>query len=152
MRHGIRIELSFMETIAVTEWNDLISPLYDAACRLLIVRADGKRTKVNVKTLSLSDKSDRCVKEGVSVVICGAISTVARMLLEVRGITVLSWVSGPIEAIIDSYRKGNDVTALFAMPGRHRGRRADGKHRRSRRRGRAEAPMELSTTKKEHLP
>ncbi|MBN1575215.1 MAG: hypothetical protein JW913_01590 [Chitinispirillaceae bacterium] len=137
-----------METIAITEWNDLVSPLYDAACCLLIVRPDGKRNTINVKTFSLSDKSDRCFKEGVAVVICGAISTMARMLLEGKGITVLSWVSGPIEAVIDSYRGGNDVTALFAMPGCRRGRRADGQPRRCRRRGRVETPAKISTTEK----
>jgi predicted Fe-Mo cluster-binding NifX family protein len=150
-RHGNSIVLFTMKTIGITEWNDLISPLFDAACRLLIVRPDGKRSAISVRALSLNEKTDRCMQEGVDVVICGAISNIARMLLEGRGIRVLSWVSGPIETVLDSFMNGGDVTTLFAMPGcRHHGRRAK-RFGQCRRHVQTNAPANQSPPKKERL-
>ena len=126
-----------METIAITEWNGVVSPLFDAACRWCIVRPDGSRAGHVVKTLSLADQVQLCSTEGVEIMICGAITAHARSLLEERGIRVISWVCGPVDLLIGTFRSGGELTVQFAMPGCRgegcRGRRRRGMHRRGQR-------------------
>lgn len=106
-----------METIAITNWNDIVSPLYDASCCLLIIRSDGSRKVVDVRNMSLFDKAETCSKEGVAVLICGAISNVGNAILQDNGIKVLSWIRGKIEDVIVAYRSNINLTESFAMPG-----------------------------------
>jgi predicted Fe-Mo cluster-binding NifX family protein len=108
--------VSIMETVAITDWNEVVSPLYDAACCFRVVRPDGADMLINVKNSSLIEKADICRREGVSVLICGAISVVARKLLEERQITVLSWIGGSVEKVIDAYRNGIAIKERFSMP------------------------------------
>ncbi|MFP4014164.1 MAG: NifB/NifX family molybdenum-iron cluster-binding protein [Chitinispirillaceae bacterium] len=116
-----------METIAVTDWNSIVSPLYDSSCCLLVIKPDGERTVLDVKHRSLVQKADLCVELGVQVLICGAISNIAHAMLTDRNIRVMSWLSGPVEELLEAYRKKRDMVGLFGMPGC--GRRRCGKMR-----------------------
>lgn len=131
----LSLKHSQMETIAITEWNGVVSPLFDAACTWHCVQPDGSTAVFNVKNLSLVDKSELCVTEGIEVMICGAISAHARTLLEERGIRVLPWVCGPVASVIETYRSGEEISFRFAMPGCRgtgcRGRRRRGMHHRA---------------------
>jgi hypothetical protein len=110
-----------METIAITNWNDIVSPHYDASCCLLIIKPVGKRISLNIRNLSLFEKADLCAKEEVDVLICGAISQIALTLVQDRHIQVLSWICGPVDKVVVAYQKKLDLTELFAMPGCGRG-------------------------------
>jgi predicted Fe-Mo cluster-binding NifX family protein len=105
------------ETIAITNWNDIVSPLYDASCCLVIVRPGGAREVVDVRKLSLIDKADLCAREGVEVVICGAISKPGSAMLVDKGITVHSWIRGPVDEVIAAFRNKVDLRTSYAMPG-----------------------------------
>jgi predicted Fe-Mo cluster-binding NifX family protein len=124
----------YMETIAVTEWNGVVSPLFDTACTWLVMRPEGSSTAHNVRNLSLGGKSDLCVNESVTVMICGAITAHARSLLEERGIRVVSWVCGAVDQVVATFRNGEDLSVRFAMPGCRqagcRGGKGRGGHRR----------------------
>jgi predicted Fe-Mo cluster-binding NifX family protein len=117
------------ETIAFTNWDGIVAPLYDACCKLLVIYPDGRRVVKDIEHLSLAEKADACRREGVDVIICGAISNTAGALLRDKGITPLSWICGPIDELIDAYRKGVDLKRAYAMPGCGR---ADCKGRRRR--------------------
>lgn len=106
-----------METIAITNWNDIVSPLFDASCCLLIIRPDGSRKVVDVRNMSLFDKADVCSKEGVNVIICGAISNISYAILQDKNIKVLSWIRGAIDELIVAYQNGINLTDNFLMPG-----------------------------------
>jgi predicted Fe-Mo cluster-binding NifX family protein len=106
-----------METIAITTWNGIISPLYDAACQFLIVRPDGSQSVVDVRDRSLVEKATLCSTQAVAVLICGAISDVAFGLLADNGIRVLCWMRGPVAEVIEAYRGKRDLSELYAMPG-----------------------------------
>jgi len=118
-----------METIAITEWNGLVSPLYDAACSLRVVRSKTDSTIIDVSDCSLAAKADICSAEGVTVLICGAISTAAGITLETKGIRIVPWVSGPVDAIIDAYRMEGAVSERVSMPGCRRQGAGSGKRR-----------------------
>jgi hypothetical protein len=106
-----------METIAITDWNKIVSPLYDASCCLLIVKPDGQRLIADVKNLSLLEKTNLCIKEKVDVLICGAMSNEAHMILAENGVKVLSWICGPVDKLIDACQKNVNISELYAMPG-----------------------------------
>jgi predicted Fe-Mo cluster-binding NifX family protein len=106
-----------METIAITEWDKGVSPLYDAACSLSIMTAEGKRTFHNIASLSLIEKAAFCKAKHVDVLICGAISTMAVEILVKRGIRVISWICGPVDAISNNYRACGDIDEQYVMPG-----------------------------------
>jgi hypothetical protein len=106
-----------VETIAVTIWRDIISPLYDAACRILIVRSDGSRVHLDVRDFSIAQKAETCAGQGVTVMICGAISNCARSLLEQKGIAVIPWIRGPVGEVLDAYGGRRNLSEDFAMPG-----------------------------------
>ena len=121
-----------METIAITEWNGVVSPLFDAACTWYIVRGDGGNERCTVKDSSLIEKVRHCSARGVTVIICGAISAHARSLLEDEGIRIIPWVCGTVSSIIETFKNGEDIAVRFAMPGcrgRCRGKRHRGGHR-----------------------
>lgn len=106
-----------METIAITNWNDIVSPLYDASCCLLVIRPDGSRKAVDVRNMSLLDKAETCSKEGVTVLICGAISNIGDAILLNKNIKVLSWICGTIDEVIVAYQNNVNLTEAFSMPG-----------------------------------
>lgn len=123
-----------METVAITGWNGIISPLYDASTSLFIIGPDGVQKVVVVKEMSLLEKADLCAKENVDLLICGAISNAAAAILADRRIRVSAWLCGSVDEVIASYRSNMDLTRYYALPGcckkRCRGgRRRPGKNR-----------------------
>jgi len=106
-----------METIAITDWNGIVSPMFDASCYLLIVQPGGQRSFIDVRDMSLFEKVNFCSKNNIKVIICGAISSIAVTMLRDSDIKVFSWVRGPIEDIIDVYSKNLNIVDQFSMPG-----------------------------------
>jgi predicted Fe-Mo cluster-binding NifX family protein len=106
-----------METIAITNWNKIVSPLYDASCCLLIAKPDGQRLIADVKNLSLLEKTNICIREKVDVLICGAMSNEAHTILQENGVKVYSWICGSVDELIDACKKNVNISELYAMPG-----------------------------------
>lgn len=127
-----------METVALTVWNSIISPVFDAATTFLLVRPDRERETISANGQSPIDVVSLLTAEGVSTVICGAISALPARLLSRNGINVIPWVRGNVEEVLDAYYRGNLDTPLFRMPGcggAGRGGKGGGHSRRCRRRG-----------------
>jgi predicted Fe-Mo cluster-binding NifX family protein len=107
--------------IAVTIWNDKISPVFDTASRLLIIEADNLNETARFKTnLYEKDISQRCLRIQalkVNALICGAISRPFSMLLMSAGIKIISGISGPAEDVISAYLHGSLSNSKFIMPG-----------------------------------
>lgn len=106
-----------MEPLAITNWNGIVSPMFDASCCLMIVQPDGRRFFIDVRNMTLFEKIDLCSKRNVRVIICGAISNLALSMLQDSDIRILSWVRGPIEDIVNAYVKNLNIVDLFSMPG-----------------------------------
>jgi len=67
--------------------------------------------------MSLSDKADVCLKEGVTVLICGAISSIGNAILQDKHVKVISWIRGPVHDVIAAYLTNSNVSEKFSMPG-----------------------------------
>jgi predicted Fe-Mo cluster-binding NifX family protein len=109
-----------METIAITFWNGLVSPLFDAAAKVLIVGPEGARRHIEMLGQTPYAKADVLQAHGVGVLICGAISAIAQSSLCERGMRVVPWIRGSIEEVLLAYQNGSLETDSFFMPGCHR--------------------------------
>ena len=107
--------------IAVTIWNDKVSPVFDTASRLLIIEVENLNETARFKTnLYEQDISRRCLRIQalkVNVLICGAISRPFSMLLMSAGIKIISGISGPAEDVLSAYLHGSLSNSKYLMPG-----------------------------------
>lgn len=110
--------------IAIPIWEDKVSPVLDAASRLLIVEVVDQKEASRFETyLDEQDFSRRCVRIrrlGVDTLICGAISRAFSKILEASGIHIVPGISGHPEDVLDAYLKGNLFSSKFLMPGYHK--------------------------------
>ncbi len=125
--------------IAVTIWNNRISPVFDVAQNLLMVDLDNGEETVRWN-LSLSGmpptlKIETLKKSNVEMVLCGAISELFLRLLTTSGIKVEPWISGNIEEVIQAVIQNKLSDPCYCMPGCYRFR-GSGKRHRGRKRNR----------------
>ncbi len=107
--------------VALTVWENRVSPLFDAACMLLI--ADIQRGRVRKKRYQPFEckspylRAARLDDLEVNVLICGGISEFYANLIEARGIKIVSFVAGDIDEILEAYVNGDIYRKDYRMPG-----------------------------------
>jgi predicted Fe-Mo cluster-binding NifX family protein len=110
--------------IAISIWEDKISPVLDTASKLLIIEDKTQEESSRFETdLLKQDMSQRCSfirKLDLDVLICGAVSRQFREMLKACGIKIISGISGPAEDVLEAYLKGNLPYSGFFMPGSKR--------------------------------
>lgn len=117
--------------IAIPTWNDKVSPVLDTASRLLVVEIEGhnesSRCEIFMDEQELSRRCSRIQALEVDTLICGAVSHPFARMLTAHGIHLISEISGPVENVLNAYRKGILLDSKFLMPGckRSRSRRTD---------------------------
>ena len=109
--------------VAVTVWEDRISPVFDASRRLLIAEIENARVTDRsyvffdpgwpanlVKTLAWLYVPD---------LICGAVSQAPATIINTGGITLIPFIAGEVDRVLEVYAKGNSLAPTFVMPGCH---------------------------------
>ena len=123
--------------IAVTIWNNRISPVFDVAQNLLMINLDrGEETarrNISLAGLSTPLKIDTLKKNNIEIVLCGAISESFLRLLTTSGIRVEPWISGNIEEVIQAVLQNKLSDPCYRMPGRYRFRGKGMRHRGNKR-------------------
>jgi predicted Fe-Mo cluster-binding NifX family protein len=121
--------------VALTVWEGRISPLFDAARELLVADIEDKGMIHNRRHEPITPQwpmrvAERLVEQGVTVLICGAISEVPAGMMEAAGIKLVAFVAGPVDEVLGTLAKGRPILPTFSMPGcgcpkcpRPRGRR-----------------------------
>ncbi|HOY57910.1 MAG TPA: NifB/NifX family molybdenum-iron cluster-binding protein [Verrucomicrobiota bacterium] len=108
-------------TVAIPVWQERVSPVFDAASRLLVVRRHRGRTverKEFVLTAMPAEALARSVTElGVDVLLCAAISETLRTALERAGVAVETHLCGQVDALIEAFHAGHWRRSEFRMPG-----------------------------------
>ncbi len=118
--------------IAVTVWNDRISPVFDVARTILVLSAEsGQLVQQGLETFTNDQPMSKVLKLaelGVTTLICGAISRPLADLVSARGIQLIPFVAGDIDEVIDAYQTGDLPSSDLVMPGcrRRRGRCCQG--------------------------
>jgi len=129
-----------MMKIALPEWNGRVSPVFDTAGRLIVVRieagAERGREAVPIREERPGPRAMLMSETGVSTLICGAVSNGMARAIEAVGITVIPWIAGDIDEVVAAYINGGLDGPAFRMPGCRGGRMRRGRRcRRGRRSG-----------------
>ncbi len=107
--------------IAVTTWGNRISPVFDSARTLLIVRIEeGAIVDKSYKSFAPSPAGDlieTMKKMEVSTLICGAISTQPADILKSNDIQLISFVTGNVQTILNSFATRHCLGKEYKMPG-----------------------------------
>lgn len=111
--------------IAVPEWEGRISPVLDAADRLLVVETSDdavvSKRFYHIGGLNWLDKA-RAIKQQTGILICGALSRPMEEYLLSLGVVLHPWVMGNAEKIVEMYASGTVPGPEFKMPGCRRRR------------------------------
>ena len=124
--------------IAIATWQNRISPLFDTARNLLIIQlennAEQRRFEIGLPG-QLPALRVMCMQEyNVEVLICGAISQNLFGLCERAGIKTISWISGPLDKVLESYLANDLPNPDLSLPGYCGKRRAKRRQRTCRNR------------------
>jgi predicted Fe-Mo cluster-binding NifX family protein len=107
--------------LAISIWNDRISPVFDAADHLLLIDIEqgqerGRREEV-ISDVFPSRRIRRLTELGVNALICGGISRPLITLLAESGISVCPWTAGPVDMVLKAYFAGRLHDPQWRMPG-----------------------------------
>ncbi|MBW1781839.1 MAG: NifB/NifX family molybdenum-iron cluster-binding protein [Deltaproteobacteria bacterium] len=107
--------------VALTVWENRISPLFDAT-RMLLIADIGRRGITGSRLVPIDcdspfSRAARLDTLGVDVLICGGISEFFARLIEARHIEIIPFASGTVDEILDAYVEGNIFNKRFRMPG-----------------------------------
>jgi predicted Fe-Mo cluster-binding NifX family protein len=109
--------------VAVTVWEDRISPVFDASRRLLIAGIENARITDRSCLAFDSGMPDTLVRMlvglDVPLLICGAISRVPADIIVTGGIQLISFIAGEVDRVLGAYAKGVPLAPTFVMPGCH---------------------------------
>ena len=107
--------------VALTVWENRISPLFDCARILLIVDiVDRTETSRHFESFHFESPFSRAAKLsdlGIEILICGAVSNLFADLVETYGIRIIPFVAGDVDEVLDAYLTGGLWDSTFRMPG-----------------------------------
>lgn len=114
--------------VALTVWEDRISPLFDSARMLLIANIENKTVANRCYEPFYSElpihRAAKLSDLGVRVLICGAVSQPLANMVEAYGIHLIPFVAGDVNQVLDAYLKDILSFPNFRMPGcKAKGRR-----------------------------
>ena len=111
--------------IAVTVWEDRISPVFDASRRLLVATIENsrivERSYVIFDPGLPANLAKILLRLEVPVLICGAVSQVPATILTAAGVTLVPFIAGQVEPVLAAYAQGMSLAPTFIMPGCHDG-------------------------------
>jgi len=109
--------------IIIPCWQGRVSPLFDAACTVLLIEiANGRELSRMVRPLEGPDPLQRVgqtVGFGADILICGAISGQLECMLRSTGLQVISNICGAIDDVLSAYAEGSLLNTPFLLPGVH---------------------------------
>jgi predicted Fe-Mo cluster-binding NifX family protein len=133
--------------VAIPVWNGRVSPVFDEASTIVLLDIeDGQekaRAEVKLAARPLVLKVKYLIEQHVDVLVCGAISQLLAEMCAAAGTSVVSWVAGPLEDVVQAFLTGGLPSPNYTMPGgcgqrlraQRRGRcHGDGRGRGARRR------------------
>lgn len=107
--------------VALTVWEDSVSTVCDFASTLLVFDVVGQDVKnksfVPFKNDHFLSKVHQLETLGVQVLLCGAISRPLERMIRESGVTVVPWLRGSIEEVIDAYLVDGLSNDCFILPG-----------------------------------
>ncbi len=107
--------------IAITTWEDRVSPVFDSSHLLLVAEIlDGAVIEKRFEGFdpkTLRSLVVRLKSLGIDVLICGAVTLKQESMIKASGIHLIPFVGGMAERILDDFSKGAAITPRYLMPG-----------------------------------
>ena len=107
--------------VAISIWNNRVSPVMDTANQLMVVdyedKRELKRSVLDIPNLNVVHKADFFKVQGVNLLICGAISMQMFQILAASHIEVLPFIRGSIQEILTAYNNGDLQNGDYFLPG-----------------------------------
>ncbi len=107
--------------VALTIWEDRISPVFDSSNTLMVARIkDNGVTKKHVELFQPQKPwqlVERLREIRVRVLICGAISMDPAVAIEMGGIRLIPFIGGITEEILDAVSRDFSIIDSFLLPG-----------------------------------
>ena len=107
--------------IAVPNCQGRVSPVFDVASRLLLVRLKGHE-ELERREIAMLEKQPHGIVQSlrefrIRTLVCGAISEDLQQALERAHIRVLPHICGEVDAVLTAFKTGNLGHPEFRMPG-----------------------------------
>ncbi len=123
--------------VGVPTWDGRVSPVLDTAERLAVVETGdairGAREEVSLVGRDVHRRAAAISELGLDVLVCGAVSLALGEALESAGLTVVPWISGKVDEVLEALEDGELGGSRFLMPGCCGGGRGGRRHRRGTR-------------------
>jgi predicted Fe-Mo cluster-binding NifX family protein len=107
--------------LAIAIWNSRISPVFDVSRKVRLLEVNnGSVVSAGDQSLLEEDpdlKLRRLAALGADTLICGAVSNKVREMALARGFTLIPFVAGEVEAVIEAWLNGTLKHAIYRMPG-----------------------------------
>ena len=118
---GTRIALAAGMLVAIPHHQGRVSPVFDVASRLTLVRVKG-RVELERREVTLFETQPDGIARSlaelrVNVLICGAISQMLERLLHRDGVRVVAYVCGEVEAVLQAFLSRTLHAPEFCLPG-----------------------------------
>ena len=111
--------------LALTVWEDRISPVADSARKLLVVEIGSRsirdRKLEHFINESIFERARRLADLDTRILICGAISDFFAGLVKGYGIRLIPRIRGQVEEVVDAFLGETLTDPKFAMIGSLRG-------------------------------
>ncbi len=115
--------------VGIPIFSGRISPVFDWCLRVAVIEVDADasekaRENIDFSRIQQFSRPEYLSDLGVDVLLCGGISAELMRLIEARGIRIVPWVAGEVNAVLSAFLAGKLPDPQFMMPGRcGRGRR-----------------------------
>ncbi len=107
--------------IAITIWNERVSPVFDVARNIVVLDIEKKAIKQKSLEAFANDqpeyKASRLVQLEVNTLICGAISRYYARVISTHRIKIIPFISGEIDDIIQAFLSDTLPNPRLVMPG-----------------------------------
>ena len=107
--------------VAIPVWNGRVSPVFDEASTIVLLDIEDGQEKARAE-LKLAARPfvlrvKHLIEQHVDVLVCGAISQLLAEMCAAAGMSVLSWVAGPLEDVVRAFLTGALPSPTYTMPG-----------------------------------
>lgn len=116
--HGLCLLLNMK--VAISIWNGRVAPVFDVSERCLLISPDDDTTTSECVSFigdSSGEKAQFLAEHQVHTVICGGISSEYEESLLAEDIEIVSFIAGPVDRVLEAWKKGTLVATDFSMPG-----------------------------------
>lgn len=115
-----------MMKLAISVWNERISPLFDSSRRIEMFELEGQRAiflgAIEITAEEPLAKAARLTELRVNVLICGAVSRYLAGMIVARGIKLIPFVAGDTGKVLAAFLAGTLSDQRLTMPGCNCGR------------------------------